>query len=349
MTQDALARLRGAHAFDPAPRQDELYALHVPFDELTGTRTCEAALDGALRGAERVALVGASGAGKSSVTAHVLGPLVEGLAPLAVPVALEAREVAVDPVAFAGHLVRSVARTVEHAHPRSAGRARAHAAATAPPTSHRRRRRFSIAPEWMGTRAELAIELEAVVSAPARPGAQVLEQARSVLALIAAHDLQPVLVLDDTDKWLQAPWMPDAAEVRAGFFGRVVRLLGEELSVAAVVAVHTSYLADPAYRAAGGFLETTIEVPALPSAAALGAVLARRAELAGEPRLGRVIEPDAVEAVHAHYRRGRSPDLRRRVLFVVHTALAHACDAGASRIEASHVDLAIAETSPDEL
>ena len=51
-------------------------------------------LAGALRRHERVALVGTSGAGKSSVIAATLHPLVEDLVPLAIPVAVERPEVA---------------------------------------------------------------------------------------------------------------------------------------------------------------------------------------------------------------------------------------------------------------
>jgi len=99
---------------------------------------------------------------------------------------------------------------------------------------------------------------------------QRIEQARQLLDLIRAEGLRPVLVLDDTDKWLNTAWQPDAATVRAAFFGRVIRVLAEELSTAAVLAVHPVYLGDDEYRAAAVFIDTTIHVPPIPGAGAVG-------------------------------------------------------------------------------
>jgi len=125
MTHEHLTRLQRANAFNPTPRHDDLYALHVPFDELTNSATCETALERALRHGHRVALIGTSGAGKSSVTEHVLGALVEGLAPMRIPVAMERPEVATDPAAFAQHLITLVRRWVTTSFPARAGSAAA--------------------------------------------------------------------------------------------------------------------------------------------------------------------------------------------------------------------------------
>ena len=77
MSVDLLTELQGAHAFESVPSRQEMADFHVAFDTLTGTVGCETAALGALRRGERVALVGPTGAGKSSVIASVLGPLVE--------------------------------------------------------------------------------------------------------------------------------------------------------------------------------------------------------------------------------------------------------------------------------
>lgn len=81
-----LERLRGEHAFDPAPDYLDLGSYHVPFDSLTGAQSFEAELSRAVRSGERVALVGPSGGGKSSVVASTFGPLEEGIAPIRVRV-----------------------------------------------------------------------------------------------------------------------------------------------------------------------------------------------------------------------------------------------------------------------
>ena len=74
MSRESLATLQEAHAFNPAPLRGELHELHVPFDEMTGGHGCEQSLTDALRRGQRVALVGISGSGKSSITQNVLGP-----------------------------------------------------------------------------------------------------------------------------------------------------------------------------------------------------------------------------------------------------------------------------------
>jgi len=348
MSRAALAKLQEAHAFNPAPLRGELYELHVPFDEMTGGRGCEHSLGDALRRSQRVALVGISGSGKSSITQHVLGPLVEGLAPLPITVAIERPEIAQDPAEFAAHLVQLVGQWVASAMPRRAGRGRE---ITTPRGSSRRatRQRFSIAPQWLSARVELAYELQQASAQPTLSSGQRMDQARQLLDLIRAEGLQPVLVLDDTDKWLNTTWQPDAATVRAAFFGRVVRVLAEDLATAAVLAVHPTYLGDDEYQAAAVFLDTTIQVPQIPGAGAVGQILGRRAGLAlgladEQSALDQAIVPDAVRELFEHYSRHK-PDMRKHILLTAHAALAIACDDNADQIHARHITVAITETN----
>lgn len=337
MSQVDLNALRDGHVFDPAPSLEEMYQYHVPFDELVGTASCEAPLRRAIDRGEQVALVGDSGSGKSSVIRHVLGPLVEGVAPLSVPVSVEDPQVVSDPVRFAAHLVRTVARYVEHAMPGAAEAAK-DAMNNADPVgpSQLRRRKIGGAIGWLSNRLELASELEQVTAPQARGTAEILDQARQVLALITARDLEPVLVFDDTDKWFGAG-TDDADALIAGFFGPVVRLLAEDLGVTSVLAVHNEYLRHPGYARAAGFIESTVRVPRLPTADALGKLLRHRT--AGQ----RVLEAEALAGLFAYYNQGQVSDLRRRVLLIVHTALSHACDDGADRIGVRHLELAVAE------
>lgn len=353
MSVEALLTLRDAHVFDPAPRHDDLYLLHVPFDELTGTASCERAVGAALRRGERVALVAGSGAGKSSVISAVLNPLVEDLAPLPVPVAIEDPLVATSPVAFAGHLVRTVARYVANAHPASAEEARERARRTTKtvlPPRRERTGRLSLAPSWLGLRVELTTELRSVTErAPVdRPGQEIIEEAQAILQTVAAHGLRPVIVLDDTDKWLRVPGLPDPASHLAGFFSQVPRLLAEQLAVSAVLAVHEHYLELSAYDASRGFLDAAVHVPALPDRAALERLLGHRAQAWVPEPISKLMTEPALESLMAHYRSGPARDLRRRVLFVAHTALARACDEGADVMAYRHVELAISECAPDE-
>jgi energy-coupling factor transporter ATP-binding protein EcfA2 len=347
---DTLLRLRHEHVFDPAPRQAELFRFHVPFDELTGGATCEQTLDAALRRGEQVALIGSSGSGKSSVVSYVLGPLVEDLAPLPIPVSLEDEEVATSPVAFAAHLVRTVARYIAYAQPADEDDARRILRRTTPtlPSDRRRPTKVSVAPSWMGVRLELAAELDSASSQPSpRQGAEVIEQARRILELIAARDLLPVLVFDDTDKWLQVSAPADSARLVDGFFGRVVRLIAEELPAAAVIAVHDHYVTQPSYRSAAGFIESSVHVPPVPDVTGLTRILEQRVSDITNAPLTELITPVALRLLMRHYLRGRTGDLRRRVMYVAHTALARACDDAAPAIAERHMRLAISECAPN--
>ena len=81
----SLEALANAYAFESSPGRADLGVLHVPFDELTGSNQTEARLGASVRRHEPIAVIGASGCGKSSVMAHVLGPKAEGVVPVYVP------------------------------------------------------------------------------------------------------------------------------------------------------------------------------------------------------------------------------------------------------------------------
>ena len=342
MSREMLGRLRALHAFDAAPLRSRMHELHVSFDELTGSQGCEARLIEAVRGGHRVALVGPSGSGKTSVTESVLGPLVEGLAPIPVPVYVETPEIATDPAMFARHLVGLVRRWVHGGLPRQAGRV-----ADVGDRLRGRTQKYSVAPSWLGAKVELGYELRQATEDYPTSSSERLDQARQLLSIIAANDLRPVLVLDDTDRWLNASWQPDSETVRAAFFGRVIRVLAEDLATSAVVAVHPSYLSDPDYRAASGFLDTTIRLPALPSTAAVGRVLSRRVAVAlgreKDPVLDGLIDRAALELIFDQYQ--PSPDLRQRVIQVAHLALTLAVDDRADQLDETHVQSALTEVS----
>jgi hypothetical protein len=144
------------------------------------------------------------------------------------------------------------------------------------------------------------------------------------------------------------PGLPDPGAHLAGFFSQVPRLLAEQLNVPAVLAVHEHYLDQRGYRASRGFLETTLRVPPLPGREALRLLLAHRAEGACEEPFDWLLTEPALDSLMEHYLRGTARDVRRRVLFVAHTALARACDEGADLIAFRHVELAISECAPDE-
>lgn len=342
MSHDLLNLLRDHGAFDPAPRHAELSDMHVPFDSLFGTSGCEQALLSGLRAGNRIALLGASGAGKSSVVAYTLGPLVEGIFPIPVPVYPEPSAVAGNGTEFVAHLVRTISRMLQSSVPGLSRPARQLEQRATGPGSGLRRQRFSAGWRSAGMGPELAYELERAVSEPAPTAGQVLDQGRQILDLVAADGLVPILILDDTDRWVAAT-RPEIAAIRREFFLTVPRLLAEDLGAPAVIAVHPEYLQDSGYQAAQGFLTDAIRVPSVPSAAGVGAVLARRVELARDtetPDVSEVFTDDALEVLFAHYSAWPS-NLRRNILLPAHTALSLALDDGVDRIDEGHIMVAI--------
>ena len=120
MSNDLLVALQEAHAFDPFPVREDLGIYHVPFSQLVGSAHLEDSLLAACRRFERVAVVGDSGTGKSSLTASVLGPLTQGVAPVVVPVAVEPVETVTEPRTMFAHIAAVIARFADEARALSA-------------------------------------------------------------------------------------------------------------------------------------------------------------------------------------------------------------------------------------
>ena len=279
------------------------------------------------------------------MVSHVLGPLVEGLAPIPIPVSIEREEVATDQAAFASHIVQVVDRWIAETLPRVKRR-------DSTPAVRTHRFTAGAGLQWLaGTDFRLGYELQQVIAEAPKTSAHALAQAADILATIRAHDLQPVLVLDDTDKWLSRPDPQVAAQRREGFFGNVVRILAEELAAAAVIAVHPTYLDDETFKHARGFIGTRVDVPALPDLEALRTVLIHRSRFALAPpetaapaEADHLIDDDALELLFSHYQASDHSDLRSRVLLVVHAAVTMAVDDGLNTVSSGVMSAAITET-----
>lgn len=346
MSADLLVALQDAHAFDPFPVRHDLGVYHVPFRELTGDDHIERTVLDGCRRFERIAVVGESGTGKSSLTASVLGPLAEGVAPVVVPVAIEPNETVTEPRGMFAHIAAVIARAASDATELSAAdREEALTRLTSQrPVGRIGGRSLRLGAGWMG--ATVSADLAKQQGPPQsidRSATDTLEVVKQMLATIQSEDLVPVLVFDDTDRWLSGSFR-DHEELARTFFGRVVPALAE-LRCSVVVAVHRRYLSDSAMRAdIDRILETRVELPQLPNAEAVAAILQSRvhAHRAGEDaRLTDVMTPEAVERLFDLYRQELRGELRG-VLRTSHVALADACDSGADRITGPHVDAAYA-------
>lgn len=322
-----LRLLADRYAFESSPTRHDLGALHVPFDELMHAGQTEARLGASVRRGEPVALVGASGSGKSSVIAHVLGPLAEGVAPLFVPLAAMPSETIDTPSHLADHLLATMTRLAALA------AARIDQDLAPGTTTVAKTRRVGGGVGLGGMKVEIARQVTHQTQLETRASfTDKTETIAQVLEIIAGEDLQPALVFDDTDRWLSE----ESARVVEGFFGEGVRWM-LELPAALIVAVHPHYFRTFPQDELLQYLDTRIMIPRLESIAAIDAILRRRIEQyadVADPDLLDVLDPDASAAILDVYMESGS---LRRALQVCHIALHDALSDIVPRITARHI------------
>ena len=170
--------------------------------------------------------------------------------------------------------------------------------------------------------------------------ARVRHDLEDVLAVVARAGHRPVLVLDDTEKFVGPG--PDGrleAEAVDNLYHHGVRVLGE-LPVDLVVAMHPRFATlDRVREVVERLAMRRVEVPELPADAdepALLHILRRRMERDGiATPLDAVVGRDAVEDLQLLYHE-RAQDLRS-VLRIAHAAAGHALARGAPHVTARDV------------
>lgn len=331
MSYELLDRLQSEHAFDPAPRRVDLGVYHVPFERLGASRNLEQALLGAAQRAERVAVVGRSGCGKSSLLAHALGPLAEDVAPVLVRVAPEPAEVVTSVQSMAAHITQTLVDQAELVLADDDRRQALEATSPVrevPPESGGRQ--VTLGAGWMGVHLAGQIQRQQGSSVEhRRTAAATLEVLDQMLRLISDEGrLTPVLIFDDTDRWLRLVGETQTAnELAHHFFARVLPEL-RELGCGLVVAVHENYLEEPEVaRGIESSLEAHLDIPTLPGPAALGEVVHSRVRVHAETDvpLEDVIAAEAVDTLYELYRDQFRRELRTAIR-TLHIALTDACD-----------------------
>ena len=270
-----LRDLQAAAAFDPSPLRADLPRTHVPFEDLVPGANVETNALDALCHTERIAVVGPTGSGKSSLIGHLLAGT-DRVAGIRVSVEAQSPEVVTEPAAFAGHVLRELGR-LSDASRLLRSRRRLSASARAVTVEQRRRARGGVnLPTWLAD-ASVAAEMESAVSATFElPSSELFEAAHEAIVTITASTKRfPVIVIDDSDAWLRTD-LADRSQLVGGFFGRVLHRVADEWAVGLLVAVHDDYLTNPAYPRASGSLSKEIRLPRLPDHQALRQIVAAR-------------------------------------------------------------------------
>ena len=338
MSLDELRAVQAAHAFNDAPNRYELGEYHVPFQDLVPAHP-EGALITSAHRRERIAVVGESGAGKSSLIYGSLGPLDPVIAPIVMSVAIEPREVISEPAKMFAFIAREIVRQARAAELLTDESADAQLTRTTPDRRvgmrPGRARRFGFS--LLGVQANLDLTKQYEErSKVERSASEALANLAQMLDIVRQPGgLTPVLVFDDSDRWLR-----DADETtRKEFYGRLLPAL-RELSCALVVAIHPMYLRDAELRDdIERALQVRIDVPRLPDVAALASILESRTEVHCEIDLAAVMDASALARLFELYSSGIRHELRG-ILKTAHVALTDACDAGAPVITARHIDAA---------
>jgi hypothetical protein len=346
VTSPLLAHLRAATAFDHQPTFGRLRDYHVPFESLIGGRPVEARLEEASSRSGRAALIGPSGCGKSSVISYVLDDESKPVASLVIPVASVRPELMSEPTAVADRMIHLISRTARdrrligtEEERRAVSRAATHRVVT---LGRDVRGSVGVNAGWF--KGQLATDLarQADAAVDITPEEK-LETINQVITSIEDAGLHPVLVFDDTDRWISGKGIERPEKVVESFFGRVVRWVAD-LGCGLVVAVHNSYLEGPSRAELLEPFDTPIEVPLLPHAAAATKVLERRLAIAttGSEFAGAtssdVFEDGAIERLFEMY--AESGSRLRWLIRTVHMALTESCDAGDDLITVASIEAA---------
>jgi len=348
VSHEQLIALETSRALEATRRFEDLLLYHVAFDDLNSDQRTEASLARLVANTGRVAVVGASGSGKSSVIASVLGPLSTALPddvlPLRVPVAAEVDRTVTEPGLLARHIIRFVTRWAsrERFSPAEQEELQRSVAEVKHRAGRAGGRPYHVGlPLWMAN-AELAHQVQATgEDRQEGSSTDAIEHLRRMVALFLSHGLLPVFVFDDSDTWVRIPGL-DRTKVANAFFLRCVRMLSKELEAGCVLAIHETYLDLTGYREASKLLSGEVRVPRLAEPAqALERILHHRLEAAdvGVP-LDDVIGPEAVARLASYYESGKTI---REVLRVAQRSLQHALSDGVPSVVPQLVGQAIGE------
>jgi hypothetical protein len=318
MSAEDLQAADEGEIFGPALRFADLAADHVPLRLLTGDDVEERFERRILDALGVVAIIGSSGAGKSSMIAAKLtelaargsvGPGGRHVLPLRVPVAPAGPAVA-EPITFGRLAIAEVQRLVADVLSGEQQRRLDEAAA-----HHVLRRsraagmtfNFELKP-LPGLGGGVAREVQAATTEMLRLGEDpnaVLGGLDALVDMLRAQDREPVLIIEDTDQWATRP---DGDEIADGFFTKIVHALARELDVCSVVAVQDTYTGRHSFEAIRELVYVLDLPPVTDAAGTLREVIAARVHdyLGGPADASRVVDGRALVALADRYSETRN-------------------------------------------
>lgn len=334
MSRELLRLIDEVRAFNPTPTLNDLGDLHVPFESMVPGNSVESLLVKCARRGDRIALIADSGCGKSSLVSYALGPTVEKVAPILVPVyRLEDDAKRAESVADAiiSHLRREA--SIESSSKQLTGSVEGDERSVTHSVAQSGEASLGLM-SWLGGKLsrELSQQTSTTESIPLAEKIEVIQQC---LYTIRVDKLMPVLVFDDTDRWTG----PDETARVRGFYGEGIRWL-TELETSVVVATHKHYLSSIApSKDMLKFLETEVRLPILPSSNEVAQILQHRLTLHGAEldetwELSDAFDPSAIDELFADYQ--QDTDLRQ-LLLCAHRALVEAADAGREIVTRSEI------------
>jgi AAA ATPase domain len=243
MSRDHLRAIVDKHVFDPRPNANWFYMTHVPFDELLRSHDVEERVTSCARAGSRVAVIGPSGCGKTSLVTYALARD-PNLFPITVRVAPEKPDRVRDVTGFARLIVDTIVNdaqivlTEEHR-----GQALAGASERYEAQAPRRSKRWGAHLGWSGAHVDVSREVAHYAESISyeMTTTRVTSTLEDLLATIGKRDTEPVLVIDDSDRFLQLVSADDDQEqLVTAFLSRVLPWLSE-LPCGKVVAIHPAY------------------------------------------------------------------------------------------------------------
>ncbi|MEO5973841.1 MAG: hypothetical protein ABIQ38_01365 [Ilumatobacteraceae bacterium] len=325
---DLLTELQQIRAFDPTLRFEELGYLHVPFDDLHGSTNVEGRILSAVGRGDRVALIGTTGNGKSSTASYVVSPMNEAIIAFRIGVTVEDPNLLANPGRFAQYVVRHIARDAMEVSAPLRIQLQLDVAETHSVRNERSRRGIG---KINAKVFELSGELGVVMRSIDQPTSshEFIEALDHALELVRSTGAVPVLVIDDSDTWLEVTGAK-LSETRRDFFGPIMRMLAER-NCGLLVAVDERYLDSDDYKPArDGFLPTEVHVPRLRDAHDLERLFARRISEIERAVVGDVFTDSVIDEIYAHYA-GSNLSLRQ-LMRLVHSSMYHVSTLGESRV-----------------